>query len=323
MKKAFVISMLTLASLTSSQSFAGGGQIGSAGKPRLILFGNEQSKPQFLPEEALSLFAESSAKKKPLLIIGWQPEFLKNDSTIRAWSGVASHINQREVKHANKAPTTPAETAELVKSIGEAGGILIAGEYSEVLMEGLKDPSIKEALKSAYAKGTLIAGMGAGAQVMGTTVIAEQKTEDIRKKKVTTMEGLGLLNVAGKNTIIEDNFNTRRDQATRSADTPMEYGYSKPRLLLGMEATTNAVGIAIDSGTALIVHDGANFKVMTDKRLPRAVRIYSTSDKSQLNMVSQLGGYLFGEPSLIVGDNQSLKVSAQILSAPVCAKVFN
>jgi len=295
-------------------------------KQRLMLFGKGfdilPDRDVYNPDPALSLFVQTTPADKPIILIGWDAKYLsKNNATNRAYIGIVPYIQKQEVKQFKRAPETATEIAELVEAIKSAGGIMLSGSNPEDLMNGLKDPSIVEALKMAYEGGTTIAGMEAGARIMGTLAIVDQKRDEKEKKILRTIKGLGLLKAPGMpETIVEDQFNKRREWA-RSDFYFMEYGYSLPPLLQGMREH-NAIGIALDAGSALIVRDGHQMSVMSDMDHPYSVRVFTDHQKSALEMVSTRAGYYNGEPAIIIENKKSFDLNKAVPGIIACKNAF-
>lgn len=130
-----------------------------------------------------------------------------------------------------------ADDPERAAKLAKAHLIFLGGGDNALFLDILKDTAAHAALKEAFQGGTTLAGIGAGAAVLGAVVPVRTGNED-----PSVAQGLGFLSV-----VLLDH-NLARHGIARGIFSTMATSGSAP----GSEPP----GIGIDDGTALVVSEG-------------------------------------------------------------------
>lgn len=142
-------------------------------------------------------------------------------------------------------------------SVRKASLIYIPGGVQSRFMKAVENTAgLEEAIKEAYARGSLIAGTSAGAAIMSQIMITGDQKKypeytstfyHLEKDNLITQEGMGLIT----GVIIDQHF-VKRARNNRLLTAIMEY--------------PDKVGVGIDESTAVIV-DGDEFTVVGESQV--------------------------------------------------------
>lgn len=177
-------------------------------------------------------------------------------------------------------------------SVRNASLIYIPGGVQSRFMKAVDNTSgLEEAIKEAYARGSLIAGTSAGAAIMSRIMITgDQKRYPeytstfyhLEKDNLVTQEGMGLI----RDIIIDQHF-VKRARNNRLLTAIMEY--------------PEKVGIGIDESTAVVV-DGDEFKVVGESQ----VLVYRNNGDTAVHTNGKLGATDISLQIYLPGDIFSL-----------------
>lgn len=196
-----------------------------------------------LPDAAIARFLEwSGGTKARLLVISWgdgDPDAV-DDLKKKLAAGKPAELTDWGMP-----PQSAAERTKFLDAVSNATGVFVAGGFQTIVMRGLADPSLTDALRKRYRAGACFGGTSAGTAIMSPTMITgDGDFTGIDGSKVRIAEGLGLLPAD----IIVDQHFVRRPRMYR---------------LTGLVLKDPAkLGIGIDEGTALLVKDGRRAEVV-------------------------------------------------------------
>ncbi len=129
-----------------------------------------------------------------------------------------------------------AASEELVRSLAAADLVFLGGGRETLLLRILRTPPVQRALLQVYRRGGVVAGIGAGAAVLGAAVAVSRDEEG-----VTWEEGLNLLPLA-----LLDRERVQFGQA----------GSAFYALAASRKGRSPVAAVGVDDGTALIVERG-------------------------------------------------------------------
>jgi len=125
---------------------------------------------------------------------------------------------------------------ELIRSLAAADLVFLGGGREALLLDILRTPPVQRALSQVYRRGGVVAGIGAGAAVLGAAVAVSRDREG-----VTWEEGLNLLPLA-----LLDRERVQSGQA----------GSAFYALAAARKGRSPVAAVGVDDGTALIVERG-------------------------------------------------------------------
>ncbi|QSE96324.1 cyanophycinase [Fulvivirga lutea] len=182
-------------------------------------------------------------------------------------------------------------TPSQIDSIANASLIYISGGDQNKFMDIIAGTEIKEAIKTAYKKGSVIAGTSAGAAVMSELMITgnernypdyDNTLRSIESNNIITAQGLGLLTTA----VVDQHF-IKRGRYNRLFSVCIE--------------NPDLIGLGIDESTALIV-SGDSAEVIG---LSQVIRVIN-NDKQLRKNKHLLGAENLEVSVLLPGDKFAL-----------------
>ena len=139
-----------------------------------------------------------------------------------------------------------------VRSLQRATGVYFTGGDQKRLVTAMNGTPALEAVRTAWHRGSVIAGTSAGAAVMSARMITgeeagnppeEDRFRSIQRGRVELIPGFGFLT----NAIIDQHFFARRREN---------------RLFSVILENTTLLGVGIDESTAIVVSAGQTFEVV-------------------------------------------------------------
>lgn len=161
-----------------------------------------------------------------------------------AYIDVFKKLGVKEMQILRVNTRVDAEADNIIETLENSTGIFFTGGDQLRITSILGGTRTFRQLHASYHKGTIIAGTSAGASAMTSVMIVDGNSNDAARKCTLKMApGLGLL----EEVIIDQHF----DQRGRIG-----------RLLAGVSANPQILGIGIDEDTAILVHPDASFEVI-------------------------------------------------------------
>lgn len=189
----------------------------------------------------MAKFAELSTQGQTrILIIPWASESIEGAQNIKT---ELAAFTSAPIEIAPYAPDS-VSLSVLIASINKSSGIFFTGGDQNKLMDVLLSLNLTEIFRNKYVKGTAFGGTSAGTAFMTETMITGQGDLTVLNgSQIQRTRGLGLL---PPHIIVDQHFIVR----------------SRFNRLAGVVLTTGLLGIGIDEGTSLLIHNNKTAKVI-------------------------------------------------------------
>jgi cyanophycinase len=213
-------------------------------RPRgtLIVVGGREAKDDGDATILHEVARRARAGKGPLVVATAAttlPDELAGD-----YRKVFRRLGVRHVAHLDVRSREDAETAANVRKVEDAAVLFFTGGDQLRITSQIGDSAVYRCMAERYRRGLTIAGTSAGAAAMPETMlIAGPGDETPELTSLGMAPGLGLL----PNTVVDTHFSERG---------------RLPRLLGAVAQNPRNLGIGIDEDTAIVVEDGASFRVL-------------------------------------------------------------
>lgn len=172
-----------------------------------------------------------------------------------------------EVVEVAVAERADAGRAELVRTVGEAGGVFFTGGDQLRITSLVGGTPLEQALRSAWLRGTPLGGTSAGASVMSATMVVGGEDEaTARLETIRMCPGLGYL----RDAVVDQHF-AQRGRINR--------------LLAALAEHPGVLGIGIDEDTAIRVDPDGTLAVVGSRTVTvldaRGAELTNASDTGE------------------------------------------
>ena len=208
----------------------------------LIVVGGREAKDHRDAAILREVARRAKAGKGPLVVATAAttlPEELAAD-----YRRVFRGLGVRRLEHLDVRSRTDAEDPANVRKVEDASVLFFTGGDQLRITSQLGDSAVYRCIEERYRRGLTVAGTSAGAAMMPETMlISGPGDESPDLSDLGMASGLGLL----PNAVVDTHFSERG---------------RLPRLLAAVAQNPRNLGIGIDEDTAVVVEEGASFRVL-------------------------------------------------------------
>lgn len=210
-------------------------------KGRLVIIGGAEDKhgESKILKDVVNLIGGGKSSLVVLTTATEKPVEVGNE-----YRNVFQRLGVKNIQILNIDTRDDANSDENVQKILSSTGVFFTGGDQLRITSIIGGTKTHEALREAYAGGTVIIGTSAGASVMSSTMVVDGNSNDPARKCTLKMApGFGLLDDA----IVDQHFAQRGRIG---------------RLLCGVAENPRMLGIGIDEDTAIRVNPDSSFDVI-------------------------------------------------------------